>query len=130
MRIPLSGYLAIMVIVHELGLLTSVVEKIAEVVPGRRVTKVSMRVGDRSGVVYESLIAAWPVASAGSQCEDAEFDAELVVSTVYCPTCDCEHEIDQFYALTCPVCGTPTADLRHGREFEISSIEAERSDDT
>lgn len=117
-----------MVVVHELGLLTSVVEKITEVAPNRRVTKVSMRVGDRSGVVYESLLAAWPVASMDSQCEGAEFDAELIVSTVYCPTCDCEHEIDQFYALTCPVCGTPTADLRHGREFEISSIEVETPD--
>lgn len=115
-----------MVVVHELGLLTSVVEKISEVAPGRRVTKIFMRVGDRSGVVYDSLIAAWPVASFGTDCEDAQFEAELVISTVYCPTCDAEHEIDQFYALTCPVCGTPTADLRHGREFEISSIEVEK----
>ncbi|WP_297453109.1 hydrogenase maturation nickel metallochaperone HypA [uncultured Corynebacterium sp.] len=117
-----------MVSVHELGLLTSVVEKIAEVCPGRTVTKVSMRVGDRSGVVYDSLIAAWPVASAATQCEGAEFDAALIVSTVYCPACAAEHEIDEFYALTCPVCGTPTADLRHGREFEISSIEVEAGD--
>ena len=111
--------------VHELGLLTSVVEKIAEVAPDRRVTKVSMRVGDRAGVVYESLIAAWPVACSGTNCADAEFEVELVTSTVYCPTCDAEREIDEFYALTCPACGTPTADLRHGREFEISSVEVE-----
>lgn len=110
---------------HELGLLTSVVTKIADIAPNRRVTKVSLRVGDRSGVVYDSLIAAWPVASTGTSCEGAQLDAELIVSTVYCPTCATEHEIDEFYALTCPVCGTPTADLRHGREFEISSVEVE-----
>lgn len=111
--------------VHELGLLSSVVEKIATVAPGRRVVRVAMRVGDRSGVVYDSLIAAWPLASAGTLCEGADFDVELIVSTVYCPTCAAEREIDEFYALTCPVCGTPTADLRRGGECEILSIEVE-----
>jgi hypothetical protein len=28
--------------------------------------------------------------------------------------------IDEFYALTCPVCGTPTGNLVSGREFEVS----------
>lgn len=74
-----------------------------------------------SSTIPSSPHGLWPVPRRSVR--GAELDAELIVSTVYCPTCEAEHEIDEFYALTCPVCGTPTADLRHGREFEISSIE-------
>ena len=115
--------LPIMVVMHELGLLTGVVGAVENACSGRNVTKVAMRVGDRAGVVYESLIAAWPVASAGTLCDGAEFEAERIPATVFCPSCNCEREIDEFFALTCPVCGTPTADLRHGKEFEILYVE-------
>lgn len=114
-----------MVVMHELGLLTGVVEAVEKSCPNRTVTKVAMRVGDRSGVIYDSLIAAWSVASAGTCCDGAEFEAERIPATVFCPSCNCEQEIDEFFALTCPVCGTPTADLRHGREFEITYVEVE-----
>lgn len=114
-----------MVVVHELGLLSGVVRKIVEVRPDAKVDTVALRVGARSGVVVESLHAAWPIArqQAPEQCADAELTIEFIPATVYCPACACEHEIDEFFALVCPVCGAPTADLRHGREFEIAYLD-------
>ena len=75
--------------------------------------------------VPEALHAAWPIASLGTVCADAELTVEHIEATVWCPTCAAEQPIDEFFALTCPVCDTPTADLRHGREFEVAYIDVE-----
>lgn len=114
---------------HELGLLTGVVAAVADAAGGVRVHRIALRVGDRSGVVPEALAAAWPIAAAGGCCEGAELDVERVPATVWCPACAAEREIDEYFALACPVCGFPTADLRHGREFEVVEIDVDVSDD-
>ncbi|MDO5077219.1 hydrogenase maturation nickel metallochaperone HypA [Corynebacterium sp.] len=102
---------------HELGLLTGVATAAKQAAGDRPILRVALRVGTRAGVVEEALYAAWDIVGEG------ELNVEMVPASVYCPSCACEQEIDEFFALTCPVCGTPTADLRHGREFEISFVD-------
>lgn len=111
--------------VHELGLLSGVVDVVVQAADQRTIRRVALRVGARSGVVPEALHAAWPIASLGTVCADAELTVEHIEATVWCPTCAAEQQIDEFFALTCPVCDTPTADLRHGREFEVAYIDVE-----
>ena len=110
--------------VHELGLLSGVVDVVVQVADQRTIRRVALRVGTRSRVVPEALHAA-PIASLGTACADAELTVEHIEATVWCPTCAAEQPIDEFFALTCPVCDTPTADLRHGREFEVAYIDVE-----
>lgn len=110
---------------HELGLLSGVVEVIEGAAGGRRVRRVALDVGTRSGVVEESLYAAWPLASGGTVCAGADLDVDVIPATVWCPACAAEHEIDEFFALACPACGAPTADLRHGREFAIREVDVD-----
>ena len=105
--------------VHELGLLSGVVDVVVQAAEQRTIRRVALRVGARSGH------AAWPIASLGTVCGDAELTVEHIEATVWCPTCAAEQPIDEFFALTCPVCDTPTADLRHGREFEVAYIDVE-----
>ncbi|AZA10298.1 hydrogenase maturation nickel metallochaperone HypA [Corynebacterium pseudopelargi] len=107
---------------HELGLLTSVVDVVIKAAQGRTVESVNLEVGERSGAVVEALHAAWPLAVRG-EVSSARLIIDVVPATVWCPTCACEQHIDQFFALACPVCDTPTADLRRGREFRVLSIE-------
>ena len=102
--------------VHELGLLSGVVDVVVQAADQRTIRRVALRVGARSGVVPEALHAAWPLASLGTACADAELTVEHIAA---------EQPIDEFFALTCPVCDTPTADLRHGREFEVAYIDVE-----
>lgn len=83
----------------------------------RPILRVALRVGTRAGVIEEALYAAWELVGEG------ELVVETVPATVFCPSCATEQEIDEFFALTCPACGTPTADLRHGREFEITYVD-------
>lgn len=102
---------------HELGLLTGVIGAAKKAAGDRPILRVALRVGTRSGMVEDALYAAWQVVGEG------ELVLELIPATVFCPSCACEQEIDEFFALTCPACGTPTADLRHGREFEITYVD-------
>ena len=114
---------------HELSLLTGVVSAVESSAGGRAVEAVGLTVGRRSGVVLEALHGAWPVARAGTVCEGARLEVTDVPATVYCPECAAEREIDEFFDLTCPVCHTPTADLRHGREFTLDWVDVADGDD-
>lgn len=84
------------------------------------VQAVGLRVGTLSGVTPEALVGAWPIAVAGTAVAGARLELEVVPATVWCPACGSDQPIDEFFALTCPVCGTPTGTLTHGREFEVT----------
>ena len=113
---------------HELALLTSVVRAVERAIvgPGASVpTVVALRVGALSGADPEALEAAWPLAVAGTPVAGARLVLEEVVAAVWCPGCRRDVEIDEFFALRCPVCDRPTADLSGGRELEIAYVEVE-----
>ncbi len=118
-----------MKIMHELSLLRGAVDVVEEAAAGRPVEQVGMVVGTRSGVLIDALQLAWPIARAGTCCAEAELIVEEVVATVWCPACQAEQEIDEYFALTCPQCGTPTADLRRGKEFQVAYVEVGGADE-
>ncbi len=112
-----------MVTVHELGLLRSVADAVAATAARAGATgveAVGLRVGTLSGALPEALEGAWPLAVAGTPVEGARLELEIVPAAVWCPGCRAERPVDEFFALTCPVCGTPTANLVHGREFDVT----------
>lgn len=113
---------------HELGLLTSVVEAVERTAADyaskvTRVENVALKVGAMSGAVPEALYGSWPIAISGTICEDAKLTLEVIPATVFCPSCGRDVEIDEFFALTCPECATPTGNLTHGREFALDYVE-------
>lgn len=84
------------------------------------VETVGLRVGTLSGAVPEALLGAWPIAIAGTMLTGARLEIETVTAAVWCPTCAAEQPVDEFYALICPACGTPSANLVRGREFAVA----------
>jgi len=109
--------------VHELGLLSGVVSAVtaaATAAGATAVERVGLRVGTRSAAVPTALTDAWPIATAGTPLAGARLDIEVVEAAVWCPQCQAERVIDDFFDLTCPVCGTPTATLVRGREFAVT----------
>lgn len=111
---------------HEMGLLASVVSAVTAAAAdagATSVTTVALRVGAMSGAVPEALQGSWPIITDGTICAGATLSIETVPAAVHCPACDAEHEIDAFFALTCPACGTPTAHQTRGREFEVAWVE-------
>lgn len=116
-------YGAIMETMHELSLLRGVVDAVGTAADGRTVEAVGLKVGARSGVDVDCLENAWPLAIVGSCCEHARLDITAVPATVWCTTCNSEVPIDEYFALLCPRCDTPTGDLRGGGEFEVSWVD-------
>jgi hydrogenase nickel incorporation protein HypA/HybF len=109
--------------VHELGLLravTAAVERAAAKAGAARVEEVGLRVGALSGALPDVLRGAWPIAIAGTSLTGARLAVEELGAAVWCSACAAEREVDQFFALTCPACGTPTGQLIRGREFEVA----------
>jgi len=114
--------------VHELGLLASVVTAVSRAAAdagARSVEAVGLRVGTLSGAVPDALDGVWPIAVFGTALEGARLDVEVIPAQVWCRSCDANREVDEFYALRCPVCGTPTGALAHGREFEVAWADLE-----
>lgn len=107
---------------HELGLLHAVVQAVEQssAVAGARVEAVGLRVGSDSGAQPFALEGAWPLATAGTVLEGARLELELVQAAIWCPSCQAERDIDQFYAWCCPICGAPSGALVRGREFEVT----------
>lgn len=115
---------------HELGILTQVVAALEEQLragssPSPRVTAVGMRVGALSGTSVEALHGAWPMASGGTIADGARLEVEELPAMIACPVCG-QVEVDEFFALTCPQCGTPTGTVIHGYETEVAWADVER----
>ncbi|MCI5825803.1 MAG: hydrogenase maturation nickel metallochaperone HypA [Arcanobacterium sp.] len=117
---------------HELSLLASVVEVVSQAARqahATRVRSVALDVGTLSGAIPEALYGAWPIAIAEEPLlADAELEIHEIAATVHCPHCAADVQIDEFYALTCPQCGTPTAALTHGREFAVAWVRWDEPD--
>ncbi|MDR0488254.1 MAG: hydrogenase maturation nickel metallochaperone HypA [Propionibacteriaceae bacterium] len=108
---------------HELGLLTGVVTAVTQVAESRGATgveKVGLRVGTMSGTHEEALCGAWPLATQGTLVDGAILEIETIQAQVWCPQCEAKQDIDEFFALVCPQCSTPTGNLVSGKEFEVT----------
>lgn len=113
---------------HELSIATSLIEiatSAAREAGAERVAVVRVAIGALAGVVKDSLFFSFDIASAGTPLEGARLEIDDVPVTVFCPTCQAERELISPQALRCPVCHTPTADIRRGRELTLVSLEVE-----
>lgn len=111
---------------HELSIAQSLVEAAeyaAHQHNATRVTKVYLKLGVFSGVDKNALLFGYEIATRGTLLEDSILEIEDVPVVLFCPTCNTEVTIDNIQLFCCPQCGTPTADIRQGRELEITSLE-------
>ena len=100
--------------------MVTAVEKAATTAGATSVEAVGLRVGSLSGAVAEALTGAWPIATAGTVVDGARLEIETLQAAIWCPGCAREQPVDEYYALTCPVCSTPSATLVRGREFAVA----------
>lgn len=113
---------------HELSLahrLVALAEEAAREAGAKRVTAVTLKVGDLSGVAVEALRFAYDIAAAGTLLAGSRLETRPVPVTVYCPRCEREGVLASIQRFRCPACDTPTGDVRSGRELEVETIEVE-----
>lgn len=113
---------------HELSIAVNLVDAVAKQAEREgsdRVHAVFVRIGALSGVVREALEFAFDVAAQDTIVEGARLEVEDVPVVVFCPQCEAERLLPDAYVFRCPACGTPTSEVRQGRELEVTAIEVE-----
>ncbi len=87
-----------------------------------RIDRLGLRVGALSGVVPDALVFAFEVLKKDTIAEMARLEVEYILLRIYCPTCEREYTMDDFW-YTCPDCGSIQTEIRQGRELEIMYVE-------
>ncbi len=115
---------------HELSIVQSVVTTVTEAMAERgvvRVQSVRLRVGALSGVVEGALQFGYEIATEGTIMEGSRLEVVALPVVIYCGTCSSLAELEGVQSFRCPTCGTPSGDIRQGRELEIESVEIEEA---
>jgi len=113
---------------HELSIAYSVVEiatQTAVEAGAVRVKEVHVSLGALSGVVRGALEFSYEIACAGTLLEGSTLVVKELPVVVYCAVCDREVELPSVQYFCCPVCDTPSGDLRQGRELDVAAIEVD-----
>ncbi|WP_035358994.1 hydrogenase maturation nickel metallochaperone HypA [Edaphobacter aggregans] len=110
---------------HELSIAMSIVEMAQEEAERRdvRIDAVHLELGPLAGVVAEALLFSYEMACGGTQLEGSRLVIKEVPIEVYCGACDAQRTLSSMQWFCCPVCGTPTAKVIHGRELVITALE-------
>jgi hydrogenase nickel incorporation protein HypA/HybF len=110
---------------HELSIAMSIVDMAQEEAESRdiRIDAVHLELGPLSGVVAEALLFSYEMACSGTRLEGSRLVIKKVPVEVYCPACKAQRTLHSMQWFCCPECGTPTADVIHGRELVITGLE-------
>lgn len=87
------------------------------------VSSVHLRIGELAGVSKEALHFGYEIATKDTLLEGSQLVIEEVPVIVYCAHCATEKRLESVQLFRCPTCGTPTAEIRQGRELELVSLE-------
>lgn len=117
---------------HELSIAHSLVElavPAAERAGARSVHAVRIVVGALSGVSVDSLLFCYDIATRDTLLAGSRLIVRNLPILVYCRTCGRDVELAGPTSFRCPVCDTPSGDIRQGRELHIEGLEIDARDD-
>ena len=112
---------------HELSIAMSIVDAAMEEAQRRgvQVSAVHLRLGALSGVVKDALMFSYEVACQDTALQGSQLIVEDVPVIVYCSQCQKERTLESVQLFQCPECGTPTMDIRQGKELEVFALEVQ-----
>ncbi len=111
---------------HELSIANSLVENAAEHAAqagAARVTAITLRIGALSCVHESALRFSFELVTKDTLLEGADLKIVEVPVAIFCEECQREVTLPGIQRFRCPVCDTPGADIRQGRELDLESIE-------
>ena len=116
---------------HELGIVYHIIRDIENVARAngvRRVSGVTLLLGEVSGVVPDLLLDAWRwAADKKTISQGAELIVEPVEAVTHCEACGRDYATVE-HGKTCPHCGSGETYLLRGREVLIKQIETPDED--
>lgn len=109
-------------VVHELGLMESLVAAVDEKAEGARVVRVRLEIGQLHAVVHDALRFAFEVCARGTSLEGATLEIVGIPARARCDACGAEHAVA---AHLFPVCACGGVDLTviQGRELWVPEVE-------
>ena len=116
---------------HELSIITSVVESVIESLadyPGAKVKEARLRVGALASVIEDSLQFCYQIATEDTPLAGSTLVVNVLPVVMHCDPCGKDVTLASLQSFRCPMCGEPVGDLRQGRELEIDSIEIEEAE--
>ena len=110
---------------HELSIAMSIVDAALEEAErrGAQVSAVHLRLGKLSGVVKDALRFSYEVACQDTPLQGSQLIVEDVPVIVFCLQCQKEQQLQSVQLFACPDCGSPTMDVRQGKELEVFALE-------
>lgn len=111
---------------HEISIAQSALElavTAAQASGATRIHQLQLRVGVMTGIVPEALMFAFEVVREGTIAEKADLKVQVVPVTCWCSNCQIEFSSGEM-VYECPQCHQFNAQLRHGLELELASLEA------
>ena len=128
---------------HEFSAACSIVDTAVEAAKNNNATRVSVvnvEIGEFTFLIPEQLIFNFEIASKNSILEGAELRIKTVKGRLLCNDCkfegeshvdpDIPNQIAAFAPMKCPKCGSSSTKITGGKDFVITSIEAEVPEST
>ena len=109
---------------HELSLSGAIVNTVVKHAGERKVSVVTMRIGQLRQVVADTLEFYFEFVARGTVCQGARLELRLIPALLACEACDREWTVE-FPDFRCPTCGRGGVEIIAGNEFEVESIDVE-----
>ena len=82
-----------------------------------------LKLGALAGVVKDALLFSYEVACQDTPLAGSRLLIEEMPIVVFCPKCEVQRILGSAQQLCCSECGTPTPDVRGGRELQLVAVE-------
>lgn len=112
---------------HEMALAEGIIDIVlsyADKNEAKKVTEISVLVGEMTGVVPESLDFCFASLAKGTKAEGAKLIMKHCPLIARCMDCGTETKVER-YRFICPECGSSRMEIVSGRELRVESLEAE-----
>jgi hydrogenase nickel incorporation protein HypA/HybF len=106
---------------HELSITRNIVAIVEEAARGRRVRRVTLEVGELSGVVSDAIAFCFDVVIAGTALEGATLEIRRIEGRARCASCGSEFATATLFA-SC-ACGSCRLTRLEGTELNVKSME-------
>lgn len=89
----------------------------------RRVTRITLVIGQLSCLLDDSIRFYWPIIAEGSIAQQAELVFKRLPARMLCRACGLEYDLTPDFA--CPACQSSEVQVVAGDDFYIESIQVE-----
>ncbi len=110
---------------HELGITRNIVSIVEKAAGGRRVKRVTLDVGQFSGVLPEAIAFCFEIVAKGTLLEAARLDIHNVAGRARCRNCGDSFATTTLYQAC--ACGSRTIERLSGEELKIREMEIEEA---